>query len=169
MAPQCVHPSSNLSPEKAYLSLIKSGTPTTPTVLMDIYDQLRPIVPAFLLGEWAGGDFDTGHPVTRALKRINWAGKTFRSTEDVDPIVVHGEGGARIVLETYGNARIREVKFRGVVSAAMIYDNKPIIDHFRYVDEDTVAGMMDLKDGPPGYHFYLTRYRGTTSTQRSRL
>lgn len=41
----------------------------------------------------------------------------------------------------------------------MVYDNLPIIDQFRYVDQDTVIGAMDnkiLKDADT-YYFYLTR------------
>jgi hypothetical protein len=39
---------------------------------------------------------------------------------------------------------LREVKFRGVVSAAMIYDTQPVIDHFRLADANTVAGQWIL-------------------------
>ncbi|KAJ7486175.1 GXWXG protein-domain-containing protein [Mycena galericulata] len=148
------------SPEQAYLDLIKVGGITTEENATKIFDQLKAIEPSFLMGEWEGGDFDTGHPGTQALKAIKWAGKNFRSTEDVDPIIVYGEDGKRTFLESYGRARVREIKFRGVLSAAMVYDDKAIIDHFRYVDADTVAGMMDFKDLPAGYHFHLTRYRG---------
>ncbi|KAF8214898.1 hypothetical protein K438DRAFT_1800356 [Mycena galopus ATCC 62051] len=145
------------SAEQAYLEIIKAGGKTSEDAATKIFDQLKPVEPSFLIGEWAGGDFDTGHPLSQGLKDINWAGKAFRTAEDVDPIVVYGENGKRIVSETYGHARIREVKFRGVVSAAMAYDIHPVIDHFRYVDKNTVAGIMDAKAAPPGYHFYLTR------------
>ncbi len=55
--------------------------------------------------------------------------------------------------------QLREVKFRGVVSAAMVYDSQAIIDHFRKVDEDTVAGAMDTRLMPEAgtYYFYLKR------------
>lgn len=56
--------------------------------------------------------------------------------------------------------KIREMVFRGVISAAMIYDTKPIFDHFRYVNEDMVLGAMDcpkVMAGPETYYFYLTR------------
>jgi hypothetical protein len=53
------------------------------------------------------------------------------------------------------------VKFRGVVSAAMVYDKLPIIDSFRFVSENMVLGAMDSKyDGDDGtYYFYLKRLR----------
>lgn len=78
---------------------------------------------------------------------------------DVDPIMVYGEDGARVWLKEFGNAQIREVKFRGVVTAAMIYDKRPIIDAFRYVDDNTVMGAMDSKQLRSAglYFFYLKR------------
>jgi hypothetical protein len=43
----------------------------------------------------------------------------------------------------------------------MIYDQFPIIDHFRYVNSDMVAGAMDTKQfGDAGvYYFYLRRIK----------
>ena len=58
------------------------------------------------------------------------------------------------------------MKFRRVVSAAMVYDKFPIIDSFRYVADDTVLGAMDNKDQPAGigtYYFYLKRFSDTPS------
>ena len=42
-------------------------------------------------------------------------------------------------------AKLREVRFRGRITAAMIYDDLRIIDVFRKVDENTVLGIMDFK------------------------
>ncbi len=53
-------------------------------------------------------------------------------------------------------ARLRRVTFRGVASAAMIYDRQPIIDHFRAVDGDLVLGLMEMRAAPP-YFFLLSR------------
>lgn len=41
------------------------------------------------------------------------------------------------------SVKIREVKYNDVVSAAMVYNERPVIDYFRYVDEKTVIGVMD--------------------------
>ncbi|KAJ7139231.1 hypothetical protein C8R44DRAFT_975128 [Mycena epipterygia] len=80
---------------------IKAGGQTTEETATKIFDQFAP-----------------------ALTKINWAGST---EEDVDPIIVYGADGERTTLEVYGGARVREVKFRGlrVVSAAMVYDDRP--------------------------------------------
>lgn len=41
----------------------------------------------------------------------------------------------------------------------MIYDDMPIIDYFRYVKEDMIAGAMDAKTSPDGtYYFYLYKW-----------
>jgi hypothetical protein len=54
-------------------------------------------------------------------------------------------------------ARLREVRHRGVVTAAMVYDHLPIIDLFRRVDERTVLGVMDLRGDRQPYFFVLQR------------
>lgn len=54
-------------------------------------------------------------------------------------------------------ARIRMVEYRGKVSAAMIYDNLPIVDVFRKVDDNTLVGVMDLKGMRQPFFFALKR------------
>jgi hypothetical protein len=56
---------------------------------------------------------------------------------------------------TKPRARLRHVEHRGVVSAAMVYDHLPIIDHFRRVDEVTLLGCMDMRPMPRPYFFVL--------------
>lgn len=69
--------------------------------------------------------------------------------------------GQRALRTRKHRARLRDVEFRGVLSAAMVYDHLPIIDVFRQVDEDTLMGVMDLRGAPP-YCFILHRDRGRT-------
>ncbi|MFT3660272.1 MAG: DUF4334 domain-containing protein [Gordonia sp. (in: high G+C Gram-positive bacteria)] len=54
-------------------------------------------------------------------------------------------------------ARLREVEFRGRVGAAMVYDDLPIIDHFRRLDDDALLGAMDLRGSRSPYFFLLER------------
>jgi hypothetical protein len=54
-------------------------------------------------------------------------------------------------------ARLRRIEHRGQVSAAMIYDDLPIIDHFRRVDDTRRLGLMDLRLTPEPFFFLLTR------------
>lgn len=111
---------------------------------------------------------------------MRWAGKDFRSENDGDPIMVLDEQGNRIWNKDWGHCsvsyfpiisllflllmlvygKLREMVFRGVTSTAMIYDEKPIFDHFRYINENVVAGAMDCPKvfgSESTYYFYLTR------------
>ncbi|PZU98739.1 MAG: hypothetical protein DCF32_19235 [Leptolyngbya sp.] len=54
-------------------------------------------------------------------------------------------------------ARLRMMEYRHQVSATMIYDNLPINDSFRKVDDNTVLGLMDFKDIPQPFFFVLRR------------
>ena len=47
--------------------------------------------------------------------------------------------------------------FDGTVSAALIYDQQPIIDYFRKVNDDVVIGLGDIKGKPLEFFFHLTR------------
>ena len=80
----------------------------------------------------------------------------------VPPRVVAGGRRLLRLLEpglrtTRHRARLRDVEHRGVVSAAIVYDHLPIIDHLRAVDSDTLLGMMDLRSSPEPYFFVLRR------------
>lgn len=145
---------------KAFLSLTeRDGTVPEPEIAA-VFSELAPITdPSFMFGEWTGGSFENDHPSHAQLKSLNWAGKTFRSEDDVDPMVVYDAEGKRTWLEMMGNARLREVKLFGKSSISMVYDKHPIIDQFRYVTDDLVAGAMDMKPSMNGrvYYFYLKR------------
>jgi hypothetical protein len=54
-------------------------------------------------------------------------------------------------------ARLRMVEYRGVVSAAMLYDALPVVDVFRRVDGDTVVGLMDMRGLEQPFVFVLRR------------
>ena len=54
-------------------------------------------------------------------------------------------------------ARIRMTHYRGKASATMIYDDLPINDVFRKVDNNTVLGVMDLKGMEQPFFFVLRR------------
>lgn len=56
-------------------------------------------------------------------------------------------------------ARLRMTEYRGKVSATMCYDQRPIHDVFRRVDDDTVLGAMDMKGMAETLFFLLRRER----------
>ncbi len=53
-------------------------------------------------------------------------------------------------------ARLRAITYRGVTTAAMVYDHLPIIDCFRRIDARTVLGLMDMRGAAP-FFFQLER------------
>ena len=62
-------------------------------------------------------------------------------------------------------ARLRPLTYRGVTSAAMIYDQLPIADCFRRVDDDTLVGAMDIRGHSQPYFFTLRRAEGRVAGQ----
>lgn len=54
-------------------------------------------------------------------------------------------------------ARLRMTEYRGKVSATMCYDQLPIHDVFRKLDENNVLGFMDMKRMDRPYVFTLAR------------
>ena len=54
-------------------------------------------------------------------------------------------------------ASLSLLRFDGAETAAMIYDRQPIIDYFRRISEDEVAGMMVVQADDRRYFFKLRR------------
>jgi hypothetical protein len=52
-------------------------------------------------------------------------------------------------------ARLVRVEFRGCLSAALVYDRQPIVDHFRRIDAIRMLGVMQARSASP-YFFLLT-------------
>ncbi|MDQ0455582.1 DUF4334 domain-containing protein [Rhizobium paknamense] len=65
--------------------------------------------------------------------------------------------GGRLFAASRPKARLRPVALGGTVSAAMIYDEKPIVDHFRRIDGRRCLGLMDYRDFDRPFFFLLTR------------
>ncbi|MFC0040826.1 DUF4334 domain-containing protein [Actinomadura rayongensis] len=138
------------------LDLITAGEPDLDAVAA-AFDACGAVAPAALRGTWRGGLFSSGGGLAARLTRLNWYGKRFHDDEDVDPLLCRSADGGLYSYDGMGLARLREVTYRGVPSAAMIYDTQPIIDHFRRVTDDVVLGAMDAKGQPHVLYFHLTR------------
>jgi hypothetical protein len=84
----------------------RSDTDTfTEAELEAVYNKLGPVKSQIVIGEWKGGSFNTGHPADAQLRGMNWVGKTFHSTESVDPIIIEKDG-QRVWEEKWGHARV---------------------------------------------------------------
>ncbi|KAL5001036.1 hypothetical protein BDV10DRAFT_25826 [Aspergillus recurvatus] len=155
------------------LTHILSSKPVTPLAATTLFNSLPPLPSSDLLGSWHGTCALTNHPGIAALKAARWIGKDFHSAEDVDPIISLGPSmpyppdhkaseekrEGRVVNSFMGKARMREVKYNNVVSAAMVYNDKPIIDYFRRVDERTVMGVMDAAGAAEDHPLYFVLER----------
>jgi hypothetical protein len=123
---------------------------------------LRPAGIEFMLGEWRGGEFQTGHKANGFMKRLNWFGKTFNSADDAKPLVCLDADGNKFsnTEAMNGEASLWLEEFRGESTATMVYDGKPVHDHFKVIDDNAVLGIMNGKgavvDGKYLY-FYLER------------
>ena len=148
-----------MSPEARFQQFIDHGSDRKVALeeLYGFFDHLEAIDTPFMLGEWDGGVFNTGHKGEQQLKALSWAGKAFHSENDVDPIISRTAEGKREANPILGKATLRSVSYRGVVTATMIYDQHPIFDHFRKITDALVLGVMDRKGDPFPLFFYLRR------------
>jgi len=123
-----------------------------------------------VLGAWKGADFATGHPLHQGLVDARWYGKTFVSASDAKPLICTDENGARysnLALGRGGEASLWAVEFRGEVTATMVYDAQPVFDHFKWVDDDTLMGIMNGKSPlifHQGHHYYFLLERDVSGT-----
>lgn len=139
--------------EQRWLAMISSGEAYPAETLLPLFEQLEPVDTDFMIGTWKGGKFDGG----KEPDPINWYGKRFTSTTDVEPLLVLDAEGKVQTFTKLGGAQMREIKYKGVSSAALIYDAQPIMDYFRKVNDDVVIGLGDIKGKPTDFFFHLTR------------
>lgn len=146
---------------------LTSRTGPIPDAELDAFwASLEPVAIDFLIGEWKGGEFQTGHKANGFMKRLNWFGKTFHSARHAEPLVCLDTEGNRFSNKEAmkGEASLWMEEFRGEVTATMVYDGAPVHDHFKKVDDDTLLGIMngkgalDTSDGGERYlYFWLER------------
>jgi Domain of unknown function (DUF4334)/GXWXG protein len=146
---------------------LTARTDVIPDVALDAFwTTLEPASIDFMIGEWQGGEFHTGHRSNGFMKKLNWFGKTFVSASDAKPLVCLDADGNKFsnTEAMKGEASLWLEEFRGEVTASMVYDGAPIHDHFKKVDDNAVMGIMngkgaiDVSSGSPRHlYFYLER------------
>lgn len=144
---------------KARFDQLRGEDNASPADLDELWATLDTVDASEILGRWKGDEFRTGHPMNGMLAKANWFGKTFNSLSDVQPNMCYDKDG-----ELYSNLEIGKgeaslwnVEFRGEVTATMVYDGRPIFDHFKRVDDNTLMGVMNAKDinAIGGYFYFL--------------
>ncbi len=159
----------------------------TPDAALAWFDGLPAVAVDEMIGSWRGEDIPTGHPFDGKLAAVRWWGKRFDSAEAVHPLVHQTGGGRcycvnpallplglaqalptpliaalfpvlRFALGTRAPAaRLRTTTYRGVNTATMIYDAKPINDVFRRIDDTSVLGLMDQRGAAAPFFFKLSK------------
>ncbi|KYG59819.1 DUF4334 domain-containing protein [Planococcus maritimus] len=158
-----------MKPDRSVWEIMEFGAADTGEACR-LFDALEPVGPHELFGTWKGRELPSGHPLDGWLEKSGWYGKAFHSAEHVDPLLFHNPFGKPFPLHPFppglitnllggarGAARLRQMKWRGKTSAVMVYDQLPIQDHFRKVNEDVLLGMMDCKGMKQPYFFLLAR------------
>lgn len=131
-----------------------------PDELDAVWADLEVVEASAILGSWRGFAFPTGHPVERVLAKSRWHGKRFTTPADATPLVCRADDGSLYSDTTAGKgeASLWHVEFRGEVTATMVYDGMPVLDHFKRVDDNTLMGIMNGKPDvvlANGRHFYF--------------
>ncbi|NGN69440.1 DUF4334 domain-containing protein [Streptomyces sp. A7024] len=131
-----------------------------PGELDALWAELEVVDAAQILGSWRGFAFLTGHPIEKVLAASRWHGKRFDALDDAKPLICRAEDGS-LYSDTKagrGEATLWNVEFRGQVTATMVYDGRPVLDHFKRVDDNTLMGVMNGKPElvlADGRHFYF--------------
>ncbi|EFC83625.1 DUF4334 domain-containing protein [Parafrankia sp. EUN1f] len=141
----------------AILELIRTGANESAEPLLALFDELDPVPATFMYGRWRGGLLTADRELGVLLTRMKWYGRHFTDAEHADPLLCRRSDGTLYSFAGLGLARLRELSFRGKVSAAMIYDDQPMIDVFRKISENVVLGVTDTKGRPADFFFHLTR------------
>lgn len=150
---------------RARFDALRAATSAAPTDLDALWADLDVTDVESMRGSWRGGDFATGHVLSRVLEKVRWHGKRFGDPMDAVPLVCRNDEGdlySNTTAAGGGEASLWQVGFRGEVTATMVYDKLPVFDHFKRVDDNTVMGIMNGKlDSAFGiadlYYFWLER------------
>ncbi len=162
------------------LSMFDNAEPVEPDDLIGMWrgaevPTRHPLDGILAASGWWGKEFidsETVHPLLfrsrdgmRAwamnpiLVPVQWALKV-RMPSFAYPLLRPAISALRPVLQTRRpRARLRSVTYRGQSTAAMVYDQQPVIDVFRKVEEDVLLGLMDLRGSSQPYFFVLQRHQ----------
>lgn len=139
-----------------------AGGEATTEEVDELWAALPPVSPEEILGLWHGSELRTGHSFEGQLEAARWYGKRFDSLTEVAPIVCQDESGELFdnTKMAGGAASLWSVRFRGEVTATMVYDSRPVFDHFKAIDDKTLLGVMNGKGVlHEGRHYYFVLER----------
>ena len=156
--------------EETFVDILSGALAPDSENLLELFSQLEPISVDSLIGLWRVAPFGGAPrdpvavqpasgplPQRKGLGLRKLYGKRFVTREDAEPIVCLAEDGSLVASIDFGVARLRELSFRGIPSAGMVYDQQPWIDYFRKLDDETLVAMIDMKGTPMGTGFFMLR------------
>jgi Domain of unknown function (DUF4334) len=156
--------------KQVFTNILKGEKPPETEKFLEFFGELEPISVDSMIGLWrvvalgrSPGDRTAAQPdpgplpQRKGLGMNSLYGKRFVTRDDAEPVVCFDEGGSLVLSADFGLARLREASFRGISSAAMVYDQHPWMDYFRKLDEDTLVAVIDIKGNPINRGFFLLR------------
>lgn len=150
----------------------------------DFYDSLPAYPIENIYGRWMGREMATGHPFDGVLTATEWYGKYFEDSENSYPLMYQKRNKKFFfvnpnclpleiiqslprsfisflfpLLNPFTRTKksssiLRNIEYRNHTPLAMIYDEKPVIDYFKMVDETTIFAVSDMKWNPSILQFF---------------
>ena len=166
--------------------IIQNKKPTTQQAL-HVFEELDTVSIDFMKGRWRGEEIATDHPLDGLLEVTGWYGKLFVDENNVHPLLFYTKdkkslfsvdpkhiplGRGLISLKQAAqlapmflnmfktkkaSAHLEMMECIGKVTATMVYNQKPIKDFFKKIDENRLLGMMKSEAFPEPYFFMLVR------------
>jgi hypothetical protein len=149
---------------RRFEALAAADAPIAARIALALYDELPAVELDEMVGDWDGQCIPTGHPAEEHLAQLAWAGKRVHGRDEVDPLICYDALGGRVVSAFVGSATLRRVEYREVLTATIVYDARPYLEHFRRVSDDVLLGVAERKGEDAPLVFCLRRAtRASTS------
>ena len=142
---------------RRFEALAAADAPIPVQVALALYDELPAVELDEMVGDWDGQCLPTGHPAEEHLTQLAWAGKRVHGRDEVDPLICFDALGGRVVSAFVGSATLRRVEYREVLTATIVYDARPYLEHFRRVSDDVLLGVAERKGEAAPLVFCLRR------------
>ncbi len=139
-----------LTAQERFEEMVENREIVDYATIKPLFLELEGTTNEFMFGQWRGGSFSGQTTIT------NFYGKRFNSPEHCEPMLRTDDEGNVYAWGDWGEARLREVVYWDKVQSAVIYDDRPLMDYFRKVNDDLVIGLGDWKGKPKGF-FWLIR------------
>ena len=137
----------------------KTETIYTPEELQERFGGLQSItgsdteIREEMRGKWEGGFYKTGKsPYELMLK--GWWGKNFKGKEI--EALIYNFLGVKFNIPFFGSATLQRLPYQDESTAAIVYNNLPVIDYLRKEDDGTIMGIFVMNNKTEVY-FWLKR------------